>query len=152
LWATFPASGESLALTQLLIIQLIASSLLFPFLCKIRQSTIAILLASFPALALAGYLSQAGSASVLAAAVFLTLWLIGLAGWREVVKTERSQLIAICIASSLTVGGTAVVYLARESVTDVSRLSRASLILEGTRVTNQPDFQAFFVVLSIAIS
>jgi hypothetical protein len=30
LWATYPASGESLALSELLIVQLIGSSILFP--------------------------------------------------------------------------------------------------------------------------
>jgi len=152
LWATFPASGESLALIELLTIQLIASSLVFPFLCRTRGSTLAISLTSLPAFAFAGFLSQANWTAVLACFAFLALWLIGLAGWREVVRTEPAQLIAISIASIFAIGGAVVGYLMREAGKEVLGLSSASLIFESVRISIRPDFQAFFVVLCIAIS
>jgi hypothetical protein len=151
-WAAFPATGETLALSELLVVQLIASSLLFPFLCQTRQSVIAILVASLPALGLAGYLAQASFTAVASTAGFLTLWLIGLSGWREVVRTERTQLIAVSLASTLTIGVAVMFYLAKESGTDASWLSRANLLFESVRISDQPNFQAFFVLSCIAIS
>jgi hypothetical protein len=152
LWATFPTAGESLALIELLITQLIASSLVFPLLCRTRQSMLAILLTSLPAFAFAGFLAQANWTTVLACFAFLALWLIGLTGWREVVRTERAQLRAISIVSALVIGGAVVVYLAREFGNAASPLSRASPMFETAHMSIQPDFQAFFVVSCMAIS
>src|SRR5690348_6559419 len=88
LWAQAPANGEFLALKLLAIIQIGASSLLFPWLMRNWRQSIMIVAASWPFIALAGLLSAEELRSIGYVAVFVTAWLVVLIMLRIALRTS----------------------------------------------------------------
>ncbi len=92
-----------------------ASSLLFPFLCRTWQSTCAIVLASAPIMAVACLLAGLDDATFVMAWINISLWLVGLHFWRRVLPTSSAQMICISIIASLDITGILFVYLCAET-------------------------------------
>lgn len=115
LWAQFSAAGETHALDELTVAQFIASSLLFPFLCRSSRSTLATILSSLPMIALAGFLSWSTLERCGWLALNLVLWLAALAAWWRVVEGSPFDLIAVSIAGVMNIAGPIVAYLSIEA-------------------------------------
>lgn len=115
LWAKFSAAGETYALDELIVAQFITSSLLFPFLCRSSRRTFAVIVASLPMIALAGFLSWSTLAVSGWIALNLALWLAALWAWWRVVEDSPFELIAVAIAGALNIAGPVLAYLVAES-------------------------------------
>lgn len=109
-----PQPPQRLALGILLVAQVAASALLFPFLLRTVSQTLLILLTSLPFLQLAGFLSVTPHRRLILAGAGLIIWLIGLAIWQRRLTCEKSRLIAIAIATVLAAGGPLLWYLHAE--------------------------------------
>jgi len=124
LWARFPSTGEMLALDELIAVQFVVSSLLFPFLCRDLKSTCAVICASAPMIAIAGLLSFTSTGACIANAFNLALWLLGLFAWGKVARSDSNSaadvrtsraLLAIAIIGALNLGGTFLAYFGAEA-------------------------------------
>jgi hypothetical protein len=135
LWARFSTAGEVYALDELIVAQFLASSLLFPFLCRSSRSALAMTLSSVPMIALAGFLSWSTLEQCGWIALNLALWLAALGTWWRVVEGSPFDLIAVAIASVMNIAGPIVVYLSTESRgADLSKCAACIPVLAALRI------------------
>src|SRR5438477_5794998 len=84
--ANYPRPAESLALPVLLITQLVFSGLLCPFLLRTWRTMFVVIVASWPFIFLAGYLSFTPTLRELLCALYLSIWLTSLGVLRSVLS------------------------------------------------------------------
>lgn len=94
---------EQYAIGEMLAMQIVAASMLFPFLLRDWRSTLALIVTSAPYLLMAGFLSATPLATLTVLWIYLTLWLLTLALWRSVLLPRRF-LPAIAIVNLLVLG------------------------------------------------
>jgi hypothetical protein len=114
--ARFLVPEEQLALHEMFTVQIIASAMLFPILCR-NLPTAATAIAVTPLMVqLAGVIAaQSEWIPLTVACAYPTLWLIGLALWASALRgSGKAQLYGITAATLLVIGGVLVAYLARE--------------------------------------
>lgn len=114
--ARFVVPEEQLALHEMFTVQMIASAMLFPLLCR-NLATAATAIAVTPLMVqLAGVLgAQSEWIPLTVACAYPTLWLIGLAMWASALRgNTKAQLYGITAAMLLVIGGVLVAYLGRE--------------------------------------
>lgn len=103
--------AEMLAAHVMLVTQVSAASLLFPYLMRTAQSAAAVCATSIPFVVMAGNLSAAPAAGLVAAAGFLTLWLAALAAWRFALPTRAARQFAAAVAALICIGTLVVFYI-----------------------------------------
>jgi hypothetical protein len=113
--ARFPAPEEQLAVHDMLVVQTIASALLFPALFPTFATGVAVV-ASVPMMwllsaALAGHPLDT---PLLALGAYSTLWVATLALWHVGLRTPRARLHGVAAAALVVVGGAVLAYLSRE--------------------------------------
>jgi hypothetical protein len=163
LWAKFSAEGETVALDELLVAQFIASSLLFPFLCRDFKSTIAITLAGVAMCGLVGILSFNSLDTCGQCALNLLMWLLGLAVWWKVVNawtrgikgnlplSPTAALIAVAVVSSLNLCGPILAYFQAESNGFASPAFRAIPIIAVVRQAHDATFSGYIPSAAVLI-
>lgn len=109
--ARYPDTGERLALDVVLVAQIAASSLLFPWILRDWTTATLSIALCWPVLALAVWLSGLPPARLPGAAGYATLWLLSLSAWRAALRSHKSQMIAAAVASAWAVGGPLLWYL-----------------------------------------
>jgi hypothetical protein len=115
LWATQPAPRESAALAEMMVVQIAASSLLFPILLENFWTTLAVALLACLFIHLAGKNSGAAENSLLAVCGYVSLWIIGLGCMSVRLSTRALKLSGIWVFSLWTLGGVLLWYLRLES-------------------------------------
>jgi hypothetical protein len=114
LWYHAPEPLERLAVEHMLVAQLTASALLFPWLMRNVTTALCVVLTSAPFVLFAGMLAETELRLALRAWAYLALWLAGLTAWAAALRSPRSQLAGVALLGVLA-GGTPVVrYLAAE--------------------------------------
>jgi hypothetical protein len=111
--AGFPRPAELLAAQVMVITQVTASALLFPWVMRTGTSAIVAVATTWPFLALAAAVSGLPPVRVLAAGTYVTAWMVAWwawAGWAPV----RWRAAAVAVASLLTAGSLALFYLRLE--------------------------------------
>jgi hypothetical protein len=112
--AKYPQPAEMQAASVLLAAQIIGISLLFPFLCRTWNSTVAVAASAFPLLlASCGLAGQIDAFAPLA--LFVVLWVAGTGCWRAVL-TRRWQHVLAALLTTYTAGGAILWYLRGEFV------------------------------------
>jgi len=114
LWARFGGPIQSWALCWMLVVQVGASALLFPWLMADLRAGASLMLTSLPFILLAGMLSRATVPMTISACAGVLAWLSALAAWKSVLTNRTTQLVAASIASLATIGAACVLYLAIE--------------------------------------
>jgi hypothetical protein len=112
--ARFFQPAERMAVEEMLVAQLLASSLTFPLLLRGWFNAIVIPLTAVPMLLLANALSRYAMADLWPAMLYVELCLLAMAAWAQTLRTLRSQLIGVCVAGGFTIFLTVLWYLSRE--------------------------------------
>ena len=112
--ADYARPAEMLAAHVMLVTQVTAASLLFPYLMRTAQSAAAVCATSIPFVVMAGNLSAAPADRIAAAAMFLTLWLAALAAWRFALRDRAWRQVGAAVAALIGVGTLVVFYLQLE--------------------------------------
>ena len=116
LWPRQPDPPESLALAELVGVQIVAAALLFPLILTDGTTLLVNLALIVPLQHLAGLLSAAPPATIWSATGFVGVWLIGLAGWARLARGDLAQSWLTTAATLLTVGGAVLWYVRAEAV------------------------------------
>ena len=112
---SFPRPAELLALPLMLIVQVIASALLFPFLLRDVRAAVMVMAAGFPLTLIAGFLTATADMRAIAASAFyVSAWLAGLAAWRGALTSARAAAIGVAAATFIALGGPLFWYLRAE--------------------------------------
>ncbi len=120
LWARAPLPGEQFSIDVMFVMQIVAASLLFPFVTRDLLTTITIASTSLPFIALAGLLSGTSSGRLMLAALYLILWLLGLAMLAQASMQPFARIASSCGLVLLSIGIPILVYLNREFSTSRS--------------------------------
>ncbi len=115
LWAHHPRPAESIGADEMMVVQISAAAMLFPFLFPNFSTTLAAIALAWPFLQLAGWLSATAASNLLGASLFVSLWIAGLACCWAATRAEANWL-GWCAASMWTLGGVVLWYLHCEAV------------------------------------
>jgi hypothetical protein len=136
--ARFFQPAERMAVEEMLVAQLLASSLTFPLLFRGWFRAIVIPLTAVPMLLLANTLSRYPLANLWPSMAYLELCLLAMACWAHVLRTLRWQLIGVCVSGLFTIFLTVLWYLAREYQPDArDGMQYFSPIVAALRVLDQ---------------
>ena len=113
-WAHEPQDSEQFALCLMLATQVGLAALIFPALLNNAVSLVGALVSGFAMAELASFLANAGSQSLIAAAVYVSLWLVSLSLVAQVLRSQRSKLLSSGVAVLIALGGVILVYLREE--------------------------------------
>ena len=150
----FPRPPERQALYVMVAAQLALSALLFPLLFRWPANIPAVVASTWPMLLLSGLLASAPAARIALAASYVSAWLITLALWNSLLKSARSRLIGVALASALTLGGPLILYLRAEfgatvdSQVPVDPIACAFALIDGS----VPSLSPWHSVLALAIA
>ena len=112
---SFPQPAELIALPLMLVVQIGASALLFPFLLRDFRTAGLVVVASWPFTVLAGFLTGITTTrGIPYSAIYVTIWLAGLGLWNKALRSPRGQVMGVAIALFGTFGGVLLNYLSRE--------------------------------------
>jgi hypothetical protein len=112
--AQYPEPAEQMAAYVVTGAQVVGAALLFPLLLRSRRSTVEVIASAWPFLLAAGYLAGMPPAALLWPAAWVTAWLLTLALWLPVLRSERLRMVGVSVASLLTLGGGVTRYLRLE--------------------------------------
>ena len=111
----FPQPAELLASNVMLIVQIGASAMLFLFLLRDLWAAGIVIAASWPFTIVGGFLTGLMDPWLpIEAAGYVTLWLLGLAVWRSILRSPRAQAGGIAVAMLAAFGGPLAWYLRAE--------------------------------------
>lgn len=113
LWARVEGPVEAHAMYLLIVVQVVASSLLFPWLLEDGRVSGLVILSSGPLIQLAGWMGDESLAQIGMAAVGMYVWMLGLLLLSKVTP-PNTQLIAVAMVSTAAIGGMIQIYLRTE--------------------------------------
>jgi hypothetical protein len=102
-----------LAAHVMVVSQVVAAALLFPYLMRSWAAAVAVVAGAWPFDAAAGVFSAAPAGHVVWAAAYVTAWLLVLAIWNRALP-EQGRGLAVAVAALLAIGGCVVFYLRLE--------------------------------------
>jgi hypothetical protein len=112
---SFPQPAELLATGVMLVVQIGAAALLFPYLLRDFRAAVMVVAASWPFIILAGFLTGQAERRILWGTVaYVTAWLLGLAVWRSALRSARAQAAGVAVATLVSIGGPLLWYLRAE--------------------------------------
>jgi hypothetical protein len=114
LWARMSQPTENYAMQIILVEQIAFAAMLFPWLMRTLHSTAFVFLISALFLQLAGMLGNNFASEIAWAISQIWIWLFALAMWGLGLRSQRTQLLGVAIASGLTIGGACTFYLQSE--------------------------------------
>jgi hypothetical protein len=107
---------EQFALHAMLVTQVIASAMLFPFILRDVTTSAMAILAIAPFVQLASYLSEIPLRSAALAGAYVAMWMLALSMWKSILRTPRSEMLAVACATAITIGGAIVWYVRAEEI------------------------------------
>lgn len=110
----FPRPIERIAMHEMLVVQVTAAAMLFPMLFKNIATTVALVASTWPFLQLAAMFSATPPPRLLSAGLYVALWMITLALFNSMLRTDRARLRAAALATSFTLAGPLLWYLHQE--------------------------------------
>ncbi len=121
-----PLPTQQLAIHELIVVQLGAAALLFPFLLRDGLTAMLVIGAGVAFTFLAGYVSVTPLAQTMPAAAYVACVLAGLTGWRAVLSGARRQMLGVAAAAAVSLGGGVLWYLHAEASSASVDWSRAA--------------------------
>ena len=107
--------GEQFAIHIMLVTQITASAMLFPFLLRDGKTTVMVILSIAPFLQLSSYLSSMPTVRAAMAAAYVATWLLALGTWRATLVSRSSQFVSVAFATALALGGAVIWYVTAEA-------------------------------------
>jgi hypothetical protein len=120
-WPRQPDPTESLALPELVAVQVIAAALMFPRIFADRVAVVVCLALIGPLDQLAGALSAAPPAAIWRSGLLVAVWVLGLAAAARVARGPTAASLATCAAVLLSLGG-GLLYYGRAEVAAAAEL------------------------------
>src|SRR4051812_33839017 len=102
LWARSGAAPQQLALAEMVVVQFVTTTLLFPWLLS-GAAGIAVAFTAVPFLQLAAFLTSTPLAASAAVSIHLILWIIGLSGLSSGLRSKINRSIAMAILSAVVI-------------------------------------------------
>lgn len=127
----FPRPIEKVAIEEMLAIQLILSSLLLPLLFRTWRTSLILIASTWPFLQLTAVLSSTPAANALQAGLYLSGWMALLAIWANLLRSDRSCLIASVLFTALVLGDALQGYLRVEFALDPTGSRGVSTLFPG---------------------
>lgn len=121
LWPHQPDPPGSIALPEMVGVQIVAGAALFPMAMRGSAAVVVNLALVVPMQLLAATLSAAPPHVVARTAPFTTLWLLGLAGWAKLAKGDLMRSCLTAVALLLTLGGVLLWYVSAETAAQTGR-------------------------------
>ena len=143
LWPHHPDPPESIALAEMVSVQMGAAALLFPIILGGDGWGIVVSLAApIPMQHLCGALSATPQRVVWITSGHVTLWLLGLAAWAKLARTDLARSCLISAATLLSFGGVLLWYVAAEAAAQTGSPSPNPLhfgpLMSGVAMTALP--------------
>ncbi|HVT90552.1 MAG TPA: hypothetical protein VHD56_16980 [Tepidisphaeraceae bacterium] len=107
-------SEERNALTIFVVVEIAASSLLFPWLMRNMRTSAAIMLLCIPLAHLVGWMADESWVNTALTMLALESWLVSLWLWSKVVDRRRIQMHAVAAAGLIGIGSMLLLYLRME--------------------------------------
>ncbi len=105
---------DSLALSELLVVQSAAAALLLPILFGAPLTALLVIASAWPFCQVAAFISSTPNSQWIAAAIALTGWMVGLALWRAFLKSPLLERLGAALAVAVTLGAPLLLYLRAE--------------------------------------
>jgi len=115
LWAHHPLPRESIAVDEMVAIQIAATAMLFPVFLVNAQTTVVIAALLWPFLHLAGILSGTPEVALLLACTSISVWIAGLGSCKAGLNSPAATMLGVCLAQTFSIGGVLLWYLFQES-------------------------------------
>src|SRR5688500_11054555 len=113
--ARYPQPEESLAVHVVVIVQITAAAILFPFLFRSITTSVIVIASAIPFLQLAAFLATFTDNRRLSfCATYLVGWLAGLAILNTSFRSQKTRMYGVAGAILISIGGAIVAYLHRE--------------------------------------
>ena len=113
--ARWAPPGEQFAIQIVLVTQVVASAMLFPFLLRNLTTSAMAILSIAPFVQLSAFLSGTPMSRAALATLYVAIWLVTLAVWREIVQSRRGEMLAVACGLAWSVGGAVIWYVRAES-------------------------------------
>jgi hypothetical protein len=107
---------EQFALHVMLVTQVIASAMLFPFILRDVITSAMAILAVAPFVQLASYVSEIPLPNASLAGAYVAMWMLALAMSKSILQTPRGEMLAVACATALSLGGAIVWYVGAEEM------------------------------------
>jgi hypothetical protein len=114
----FPRPAESMALDEMLVVQVGFAALLFPILLPNLPTAVIAIVATWPLVQLAGALAAVEPLRVFLSGAYVCGWLALLALWRSILPCHKSRMFGVAVAALLSIGAAVLWYLRAEFVTE----------------------------------
>ena len=157
--ARFPTNTASVAVEEMICVQIIASAMLFPLLLSSWRTTAACIAAAWPFVFLAGVLAERYIDRVAMASAYVSGWLLLLAIWNRLLKSPSAKMFLVAITSVIALGGPLLWYLWAEfhhgGFVSPGRLTAFTPILAAISLVrkSQPDLMLWIpLVLALGVS
>ena len=142
IWPHQPDPPESLALAELVAVQIVAAALLFPLVLADGPTLVVNLALTLPLMQLAGLMSAARQSTIFQLTAFTGLWLVGLSGWAQLGRSDLARSCASAAAMLLTLGSALLWYVRVEAAAQAGTPNpdpaRYGPLLAGIRLTVTP--------------
>ena len=125
-YAGYPRPAESLAPDLLIAVQVGLAALLSPLVLRDVRTALMAAASAWPLTVLAGSLAALPAGRTALACAYVTGWVAALALWQRAMRSYRSQLLVVALASAVSIGGAALAYLRAEFAAPVSDEALAS--------------------------
>jgi hypothetical protein len=102
----------------MLVAQVTAASLLFPYLLRTRRCAAAVAAAAWPFLLIASVLAAAPLDRAAVAGAYVTAWLFALSLWRAAIRETAARSFGVAVAAVVAIGSAAAWYLQSEYAAD----------------------------------
>jgi hypothetical protein len=145
IWAHHPYPRTSLALNELMAVQMIASTLLCPILAATWGTILVNIAVGLAFTELAGLLGNDPQAAVINVWLFVSLWEFGLCGLVRQLK-QGGKIYVVCIAILVVGGGVLIQYLRLEQAT--SHCPSPNVHVAGWVECSIPTFLCAIVALT----
>ena len=143
--AQYPQPAELLAAQVMVVVQVTAVALLFPYLLRDVRSVAAVVAATLPFLVLSGAVSGIPAGRLVLAGIYVVSWIVALAAWNVRASTSGRSA-GVAAATLLTLGTLVAFYLRLEYAADaagepaeqLARWAPASPPLAALRLLTNP--------------
>ena len=110
LWPHHPDPPESLAVAEMVAVQVVAAALLFPVLFADGVAAAVAIAITVPFDALAALLSATPTRSLLEPAGYVILWMVGLTGWARAIRRPTTVAFSTAVTTAATICGGLLLY------------------------------------------
>lgn len=130
-----PRPVEGVAMGEMVIVQVSAAGMLFPVLFRNVGTTAALVASTWPFLQLASMLSGTPGGRVVSVGTYVAMWMVALALFNSVLRSERARLRGVAVSTSLVFTGPLLWYLHHEFNASGASPSAINVMISASPIT-----------------